>query len=141
MKNKIILQLSGIIAGGLLVLFGNLAAVALEGYAPVFLAVGGGVFGISLSKMLYLFQGYLVSRKHPEITRAKGIESRDERNILIREKAGNKANNLTLDLIFILTFIFAFMSLELWVTATMTGLMMINIIVYTLYIKYFQKRL
>jgi hypothetical protein len=140
-KNKWFLPILGIIMGTAIVLAGNVYAVALNGKAPLFLAVGGGIFGISLSKLLYLISNYFTARQHPQLHRAQNIELKDERNILVKDKAGAKTNILMLDLIFILTFVFAFMSIALWVTATMAGLMLINIVAHTIFARYYDKRL
>jgi hypothetical protein len=140
-KNRLFLPIFGIIFGIVLVLGGNFYAVNLNGKAPLFLAIGGGIFGISLSKLLYLISNHFTARKHPQLHRAQNIELKDERNILVSEKAGAKTNILMLDLIFILTFVFAFMSIELWVTATMAGLMLTNITAHTIFARYFDKRL
>jgi hypothetical protein len=140
-KNRFFFPVLGIIIGSALVSIGSGLAVQLNGKAPLFLAVGGGVFGISLSKLYYLLVGCFRARRRPALHRLQSIESRDERNILIRDKAGNKTNSLMLDLVFILTFVFAFMSVNLYITATMAGLMLVNIIAYTFFTRYYDKRL
>lgn len=141
MKNRLFLPVLGIVIGALIALMGPLNGVALKGTAPVFLAVGGGIFGLSISKFIYIILNNITARKRPELMRAQTIDLKDERNTTIRDKAGAKTNILMLDLIFILTFVFAFMSLELWVTATMAGLMLINITAYTLFARYYAKKL
>jgi len=141
MKNRLFLPILGIIIGALIAIAGPVNGVALRGKAPLFLAVGGGIFGISLSKLIYLIVNDFTGRRHPELKRAQNIELKDERNTLIRYKAGTKTNGLMLDLIFILTFVFAFMGADLFVTAMMGGLMLINVVAYTFFSRYYDKKL
>lgn len=75
------------------------------------------------------------------VMRQKNIDVNDERNILIKEKAGARNNLILFYVTILITAIFAFLQVEIYVTITMAGLLLLNGILYVVHVNYFNKRL
>jgi hypothetical protein len=71
----------------------------------------------------------------------KNIEVNDERNILVKEKAGARNNLILFYVTILITMIFALLKVEPYVTITMAGLLLLNGILYVVHVNYFNKRL
>ena len=93
---------------------------------------------------MILSLGYLmnlrVERKHPEIARRKNIEVNDERNTTIREKAGSKAYWILHWILLLATIMIAATSTELYVTLTMSGIIVLSTIIYWTVMSLYQKQ-
>ena len=86
-KNIIVLYVLGIIAGlGLFIVPAILEGVESRILGFVCVYAGMGLFGLSLG----FLEMYISKRKRPELLRKQKIEAKDERNTIIRDKAGAK---------------------------------------------------
>lgn len=116
-KNYILV---GISAG---IIIGCLFAIKLYGrdirvIIPLVIALL--IFGHSVDNILKLF----VIKESTEEKKQLEIEMKDERNTLIREKAGFKTNEYMLYLNTVIIFILGFMGAEFWVLCLFGSLIM-----------------
>jgi uncharacterized membrane protein len=77
----------------------------------ILLAIALLTFGLSTNNILKLF----VIKESIEVKKQQKIEMNDERNTLIREKAGFKTNEYMLYLSTIIIFVLIFMDVEFWI--------------------------
>ncbi|OEU40999.1 hypothetical protein BGV40_17575 [Methanosarcina sp. Ant1] len=77
----------------------------------ILLAIALLTFGLSTNNILKLF----VIKESIEAKKQQKIEMNDERNTLIREKAGSKTNEYMLYLSTIIIFVLIFMDVEFWI--------------------------
>lgn len=138
-NTKQLLYILGIVAGIALVIAGGFFKDAeIKGLMGVCVGVGAGLIGMFIANLVTL----RIEQKHPEAFTKKNIEVNDERNTIIRDKAGAKANSIIMMIIVpIATLVFVLIDVELYVTLTMVGLIILNGILYTGYFNYFNKRL
>jgi hypothetical protein len=136
---KQILYILGIAAGIALVIAGIFFKDAeLKGLMGVCVGVGAGLIGMFIANLVTL----RIERKHPEAFIRKNIDVNDERNTVIRDKAGAKSNSIIMLAIMpILTLVFILVDTELYVILTMAGLILLNIALYIGYANYYNNRL
>jgi hypothetical protein len=136
---KQLLYILGIAAGIALVIAGIFFKDAeLKGLMGVCVGVGAGLIGMFIANLVTL----RIERKHPEAFIRKNIDVNDERNTVIRDKAGAKSNSIIMLAIMpILTLVFILVDTELYVILTMAGLILLNIALYIGYANYYNNRL
>jgi len=136
---KQILYILGIAAGIALVIAGIFFKDAeIKGLMGVCVGVGAGLIGMFIANLVTL----RIERKHPEAFIRKNIDVNDERNTVIRDKAGAKSNSIIMLAIMpILTLVFILVDTELYVILTMAGLILLNIALYIGYANYYNNRL
>jgi len=138
LKNKDFLCIIGIIAGvAAFVLSWFLRENEIRVLSGLLIGVGVFLFSYSLSTLL----NRKIALKHPEATRKKDIEVNDERNILIKAKAGARTNTILFYIISVVCFIFALLGAELYVVIIMALLILLNAALYIGYVNYYGKRL
>jgi hypothetical protein len=122
---KQLLYILGIAAGIALVIAGIFFKDAeLKGLMGVCVGVGAGLIGMFIANLVTL----RIERKHPEAFIRKNIDVNDERNTVIRDKAGAKSNSIIMLAIMpILTLVFILVDTELYVILTMASLILLNI--------------
>jgi len=136
--NKQVLFILGISAGVVLIIAGMFFKDQEPSALPgICIGIGAGLFGMSIASLIT----YRLELKRPEAFVKKNREVNDERNTLIREKAGANTNSIFMKLICIATLVFALLNVELYVTITMAGLILVNGAMYVIYINYFNKKL
>ena len=137
-KNIIVLYVLGIIAGlALFVTPAILGGVESRILGFVCVYAGMGLFGLSLG----FLEMYISKRKRPELLRKQKIETKDERNTIIRDKAGAKTLNYLLFMILISTVVFSWFNVELDYMQLIWWIMLISVILYFAHIYYYKKRL
>jgi hypothetical protein len=136
---KQLLYILGIAAGIALVIAGIFFKDAeLKGLMGVCVGVGAGLIGMFIANLVTL----RIEQKHPEAFIKKNIDVNDERNTVIRDKAGAKSNSIIMLAIMpILTLVFILVDTELYVILTMAGLILLNIALYIGYANYYNNRL
>jgi uncharacterized membrane protein len=83
-----------------------------------------------------------IETKNPEAFVQKKIQEKDERNIIVKNKAGAKANSIIMMIIVpIITLVFVLINVELYDTLTMVGLILLNAGLYIGYFNYYNNRL
>ncbi len=137
-KYIIVLYSLGIIAG--LALF--LTPAILGGVESRILGLicvyaGMVLFGLSLG----LLEIYISKRRRPELLRKQQIEAKDERNTIIRDKAGAKTLFYLWFMILISVLLFSSFNVELDYMQLIWGIMLVSCILYFVHIFYYKKRL
>jgi len=134
----IILYVLGIIAG--LALF--FTSFILRGLEFRILGLVGVVVGIGLLGLsLGLLERYVSKRKRPELLRNQKIEAKDERNTIIRDKAGAKTLSYLWFMILVSALVFSWFDVELDYVQLLLWIMMISTVIYFIHIDYYKKRL
>lgn len=137
-KKIVALYVLGIIAGVALVftpvLLGGVESKIL-GYIYVWAGIGIFMFSLVFLEM------YISKRKRPELLRKQKIEAKDERNTIIRDKAGAKTLSYLLFMILISLLVFSWLDVELDYVRLIWWIMLISGIIYFAYIYYYKKRL
>jgi hypothetical protein len=134
----IILYVLGIIAG--LALF--FTSFILRGLEFRILGLVGVVVGIGLLGLsLGLLERYVSKRKRPELLRNQKIEAKDERNTIIKDKAGAKTLSYLWFMILVSALVFSWFDVELDYVQLLLWIMMISTVIYFIHIDYYKKRL
>ena len=137
-KNIIVLYVLGIIAGlALFVTPAILGGVESRILGFIFVYGGMGLFALSLA----FLEMYVSKRKRPELLRRQKIEAKDERNTIIRDKAGAKTLSYLLFIIMISGVVFWWFDVELDYEQLILGILLISFIVYFAHLYYYKKRL
>jgi hypothetical protein len=138
--NKTIVGLGifGTIAG--LVLFflpTILGGIESRTLAVVCLAAGLVLFTFSLG----FLDRYVSKRKRPELLRQQKIEAKDERNTIIRDKAGAKTLIYLWWMIMISVGVFSWFDIQLDYLQLIWWIMLVSIAIYFVHIYYYKRRL
>jgi hypothetical protein len=104
-------------------------------------AFGGWLVAVALFFVLFDWFLNYRAKKHPETYRKETIEAKDERNIILGEKALAQANLAMFWPYNVLAFVFLISGAEWYAIVTPYGLMVINFIFLVIYRNYFSKRL
>lgn len=110
MKLKTFFYVVTLVAGLCLCIAGFF--VRIKEIGGVMIGIGAGLFGMSLSALF--LKGY--EQKNPAIKKQNDIESKDERNIMIRSFAKAKSADITQWLIMAVAYITIFIAAPSWVT-------------------------
>lgn len=139
MKNKLmnyfLLTLLGIAIFliGVLLLKNN-----VEKYVSgICMGIGTAIFIIFSRKAEVL----LIEEKYHDINKQLEMEINDERNTLIRDKAGAKTNRMMNYLLFILTITFTFMNVNLFIILSMVALIIIQAILFIMFSNRYNKKM
>lgn len=103
--------LVGISAGIILMCLFAINSYGRDIRVIISLAIALLIFGRSIDNILKLF----AIKESIEVKKQLEIEMKDERNTLIREKAGSKTNEYVLYLNTVITIVLGFMSVEFWI--------------------------
>jgi len=103
--------LVGISAGIILVCLFAINSYSRDIRVIISLAIALLIFGRSIDNILKLF----AIKESIEVKKQLEIEMKDERNTLIREKAGSKTNEYILYLNTVITIVLGFMNVEFWI--------------------------
>ena len=132
------LYILGILAGMALAVGGGfLRDEELKALSGVCIGVGAGLFGMSVANLVT----YRMRASHPEVFAKKDIEVNDERNTIVRDKAGAKVNGILMIILAVITLVFVLLDVELYVSLTLAGLILLQGVLYTAYFSYFNNRL
>ncbi len=110
---------------------------ALKALSGVLIGVGAGLIGMSLSVLV----GNKYLRNHPVAAKQAEIESKDERNILIRAHAKAAAADVTHWFIIALAFVLIFIDAPLWVTLCTVAVFLLYYVLTFVFMARFQKRM
>lgn len=127
MKNNqvtrhMIFILSGVIvlAVGLFVTGDNLKSVS-----GLCIGIGAGLIGMNAANLIiHLYYG-----KHPAIKKQSEIDSKDERNVAITNKAKAKAFDIMIKILMIIPFLMILIDLPLWMILAVIALYMLGFFV------------
>ena len=104
-----------------------------------FVYVFGGLwlFGFSLA----FLEMYISKRKRPELIRKQRIEARDERNTLVRDKAGAKTLNYLLFMILISTVVYMWFDIPVEYVNLVWWILLTSCVLYFAHLYYYKQRL
>ena len=135
MKKKSIFYIMGVVISTLMIILSQF--VELNSHAGILLGTGAGVIGASITRLYFI----RLEKKNPDIIKQNEIELKDERNVLIREKAKAKSADIMQWLIMIIAYITIFVNAPLWMTLLAIGIFVLYIIIQIYYINKFNKEI
>ena len=111
--------------------------VELNSHSGILLGTGAGVIGASIAK-LYSIN---LEKKNPDIVKKNEIELKDERNILIRQRAKAKSADIIQWLIMIIAYLEIFVNAPLWIILLTVGIFVLYNIIQIYYINKFNNEM
>ena len=111
--------------------------VELNSHSGILLGTGAGVIGASIAK-LYSIN---LEKKNPDMIKENEIELKDERNILILQRAKAKSADITQWLIMIIAYLEIFVNAPLWIILLTVGIFVLYNIIQIYYINKFNKEM
>ena len=111
--------------------------VELNSHSGILLGTGAGVLGANIAK-LYSIN---LEKKNPDIVKKNEIELKDERNILIRQRAKAKSADIIQWLIMIIAYLEIFVNAPLWIILLTVGIFVLYNIIQIYYINKFNNEM
>ena len=111
--------------------------VELNSHSGILLGTGAGVIGASIAK-LYSIN---LEKKNPDMIKENEIELKDERNILILQRAKAKSADITQWLIMIIAYLEIFVNAPLWIILLTVGIFVLYNIIQIYYINKFNNEM
>ena len=111
--------------------------VELNSHSGILLGTGAGVFGANIAKLYFIS----LEKKNPDIIKENEIELKDERNVLIRQRAKAKSADITQWLIMIIAYLEIFVNAPLWIILLTVGIFVLYNIIQIYYINKFNKEM
>ena len=111
--------------------------VELNSHSGILLGTGAGVFGANIAKLYFIS----LEKKNPDIIKENEIELKDERNVLIRQRAKAKSADITQWLIMIIAYLEIFVNAPLWITLVTIGIFVLYNIIQIYYVNKFNKEM
>ena len=136
--NKTVLFVITLIGGIIMTVIGLLIKEeALKAVSGVLIGVGAGLVGMSLSALSNL--KYL--KKHPVAAKQAQIESKDERNVIIRAHAKAAAADVMRWFVLALAYIMILIDAPLWATLCVVAVYSLYHILTLVFLARFQKQM
>ena len=111
--------------------------VELNSHAGILLGTGAGVIGASIAKLYFIN----LEKKNPDIIKENEIELKDERNVLILQKAKAKSADITQWLIMLVAYLEILVNAPLWITLVTIGIFVLYNIIQIYYVNKFNKEM
>ena len=111
--------------------------VELNSHSGILLGTGAGAIGASIAK-LYSIN---LEKKNQDIVKKNEIELKDERNILIRQRAKAKSADITQWLIMVIAYLEIFVNAPLWIILLTVGIFVLYNIIQIYYVNKFNKEM
>ena len=111
--------------------------VEINSFSGLLLGTGAGVFGANIAKLYFIN----LEKKNPDIIKENEIELKDERNILIRQRAKAKSADIIQWLIMLIAYLTIFVNAPLWITLLTVGIFVLYNIIQIYYINKFNKEM
>jgi len=124
----------GVALIGLSLLFASEADKAVQG---VMLGIGSGLTGMSVSNLGMIRQ----MEKNPHLAKQADIESKDERNMMIRAKAKSASADITRWFILALAFVLILINAPLWATLCVVGVYLLYHVLALVFMGRYQKEM
>lgn len=128
------LLILGVALIGLSFLFSTEAQKAVQG---VMLGIGAGLMGMSLSNLGMIRH----MEKNPHLAKEAEIESKDERNVMIRAKAKAASADITRWFIIALAFVMILIDAPLWVTLCVVAVYVLYHVLSLVFMGRYQKEM
>ena len=111
--------------------------VDLNSLSGLLLGTGAGVFGANIAKLYFIS----LEKKNPDIIKENEIELKDERNVLILQKAKAKSADITQWLIMVIAYLEIFVNAPLWIILLTVGIFVLYNIIQIYYVNKFNKEM
>ena len=115
-------------------LFSAESTKAVQG---VMLGIGAGLIGMSLSNLGMI--RYM--QRHPQLAKETEIETRDERNVMIRAKAKAASADVTKWFIMALAYVMILIDAPLWVTLCVVAVFALYHVLLLVFVGRYQKEM
>ena len=111
--------------------------VELNSHSGILLGTGAGVLGANIAKLYFIN----LEKKNPDIVKENEIELKDERNILIRQRAKAKSADIIQWLIMVIAYLTILVNAPLWITLLTVGIFVLYNIIQIYYINKFNNEM
>ena len=135
MQKKSMFYISGIIISVIMIILSQF--VELNSHSGILLGTGAGVLGANIAKLYFIN----LEKKNPDIVKENEIELKDERNILIRQRAKAKSADIIQWLIMLIAYLEIFVNAPLWIILVTIGIFVLYNIIQIYYINKFNKEM
>ena len=135
MQKKSMFYITAIIISVIMIILSQF--VELNSHSGILLGTGAGVLGANIAK-LYSIN---LEKKNPDIVKENEIELKDERNILIRQRAKAKSADIIQWLIMLIAYLEIFVNAPLWIILVTIGIFVLYNIIQIYYINKFNKEM
>ncbi|MDP4094529.1 MAG: hypothetical protein Q8920_14360 [Bacillota bacterium] len=136
MKNKMYLFYLLTLLGIVLVCTGGFVkSINGKNISGPIIGIGAGLFGMSVGSIFNL----KIEKKCPEVFQKKNIEVNDERNIVIRDKAGSRTNQIMGYVIYLITLSLSLMNVSMYIIFFMVGLIVFRLVLMIVYTNHYNK--
>ena len=135
MQKKSMFYISGIIISVIMIILSQF--VELNSHSGILLGTGAGDFGANIAKLYFIS----LEKKNPDIIKENEIELKDERNVLILQKAKAKSADITQWLIMLVAYLEILVNAPLWITLVTIGIFVLYNIIQIYYVNKFNKEM
>ena len=135
MQKKSMFYITAIIISVIMIILSQF--VELNSHSGILLGTGAGVLGANIAKLYFIN----LEKKNPDIVKENEIELKDERNILIRQRAKAKSADITQWLIMLIAYLEIFVNAPLWIILVTIGIFVLYNIIQIYYINKFNKEM
>ena len=135
MQRKSMFYISALIISIIMIILSQF--VELNSLSGILLGTGAGFFGANIAK-LYSIN---LEKKNPDIIKENEIELKDERNVLILQKAKAKSADITQWLIMLVAYLEILVNAPLWITLITIGVFVLYNIIQIYYVNKFNKEM
>ena len=135
MQKKSMFYISGIIISVIMIILSQF--VELNSHSGILLGTGAGVLGANIAKLYFIS----LEKKNPDIIKENEIELKDERNVLILQKAKAKSADITQWLIMLVAYLEILVNAPLWITLVTIGIFVLYNIIQIYYVNKFNKEM
>ena len=135
MQRKSMFYISALIISIIMIILSQF--VQLNSLSGILLGTGAGVFGANIAKLYFIS----LEKKNPDIIKENEIELKDERNVLILQKAKAKSADITQWLIMLVAYLEILVNAPLWITLVTIGIFVLYNIIQIYYVNKFNKEM
>ena len=111
--------------------------VELNSISGLLLGTGAGVFGANIAKLYFIN----FEKKNPDIVKENEIEFKDERNVLIRQRAKAKSADIMQWLTMLIAYLTILVNAPLWITLVLVGIFVLYNIIQIYYMNKLNKEM
>lgn len=97
-------------------------------FTGLIFGVGSGLLGVSASNIFSAFY----YKQRPQMEKLKNIEVNDERNKFLRYKTGYQIYKINTYIICVIAILASVLKLPLWIVLSLSGLLLVDLILYIL---------
>ena len=135
MQKKSMFYISAIIISVIMIILSQF--VELNSHSGILLGTGAGFLGANIAKLYFIS----LEKKNPDIIKENEIELKDERNVLILQKAKAKSADITQWLIMLVAYLEILVNAPLWITLVTIGIFVLYNIIQIYYVNKFNKEM